>query len=283
MVRFLHPIKSMRSHRVARLRTVRLALAISVIVTGLLATPKAAAAAGEEQEADFAFGWPRWSIALRGLGNLARAEGEFYEFVQMHLFAPRGPQDDPKDPESGLLSFNGPGFAFDVGYAITPRLDYRVGMHFVRAFQPSEMRHFEDSDGLPITQRTTLGQTELSTSFTLALLPRGRAIGNYVWIPGRVVPYVGVGVGVIKYGLTQEGEFVDVEDGTLFDAIITSKGWAGSTHLITGADVRLTPNVSVTMEIDYVQAAGDLEDSFPGFEPIDLAGVRIGTGIRFAF
>ena len=283
MVRFLQPFEPMHANRIARLRSVRFALAAGVIATGLLATPGTAAAAGEEQDADFAFGWPRWSIALRGLQNLARAEGDFYEFVQMHLFAPGNPGEDPKDPESGRFSFNGPGVAFDVGYAITPRLDYRVGMHYLHMFQPSELRHFEGSDNLPIYQDTTLSQTELSTSLTLALLPRGRAIGTYVWIPGRVVPYVGVGVGLIRYGLIQEGEFVDANDGALFSATIESQGWTGSTHFIAGADVRLTPRTSATVEIIYAQAAADLGDAFPEFEPMDLAGVRIEAGIRFAF
>ena len=254
-----------------------------MVATGLLVTPRSAAAAEEEQQADFAFGWPRWSVSIRGAGQRARAEGDFYDYVQEHLFARQSPNDDPKDPAAGHLNFNAPGIALDVGYAVTPRLDVRVGFDYFQAFQPSEMRHFVGSDGLPIEQETTLAQAGLSGSLTLALLPRGQAIGNYVWIPARVVPYVGVGVGMTRYRLSQVGEFVDAVDGALFAAELLSTGWAGATHLIAGADVRLTTSLATTIEISHSRGSGQLTEDFAGFDPIDLSGLRIGAGIRVAF
>ena len=273
----------MRAYPIARGRCVRLALAATVAAAGLLAAPGAAAAAGEERQPDFTFGWPRWSVAIRAIGHLARAEGDFYDFVQEHLFARQSPIDDPTDPAAGRFNFNATGIALHAGYAVAPRLDVRVGVDYVQAFQPSELRHLVGSDGLPIEQETMLAQTELSGSITFALLPRGQAIGSYVWIPGRVVPYVGVGAGLTRYRLTQLGEFVDAVDGTLFAAELVSSGWAGSTHLIAGADVRLTTSVAATVEAHYVRGSADLTDDFAGFEPIDLAGLRVGAGIRLAF
>lgn len=272
----------MRVSRIARVRMVRIALAACVVAAGLLVTPSPASAE-EEQQADFAFGWPRWSVAIRGVGLRAQAEGDIYDFFQEQLFARQSPNDDPTDPAAGHLNFNAPGIAFLVGYAVTPRLDARVGVDYFQAFQPSEQRHFVGSDGLPIEQETTLAQAGLSGSITLALLPRGQAIGNYVWIPARVVPYVGVGVGMTRYKLTQAGEFVDAVDGALFAAQLASTGWAGTTHLIAGADVRLTTSVATTIEISHSRGSGQLTEDFAGFDPIDLSGLRIGAGIRVAF
>ncbi|MXZ72673.1 MAG: hypothetical protein F4Z04_14385 [Acidobacteria bacterium] len=272
----------MRVSRIARVRVIRVALAASVVAAGLLVTPSPASAE-EEQQADFAFGWPRWSVAIRGVGLRARAEGDFYDYVQEHLFARQSPNDDPVNPAAGHLNFNAPGIAFHVGYAVTPRLDARIGVDYFQAFQPSEMRHFVGSDGLPIEQETTLAQAGLGGSITLALLPRGQAIGNYVWIPARVVPYVGVGAGMTRYKLTQVGEFVDFVDGALFTAQVLSTGWAGTTRLIAGADVRLSTSVATTIEISHIRGSGQLMEVFEGFDPIDLSGLRIGAGIRVAF
>ncbi len=273
----------MRVSRIVRVRSVRFALAASMIGAGLLIAPRPAVAAEEEQPADFAFGRPRWSVAIRAIGYQARAEGGFYDFVQDQLFARKSPNDDPADPAAGHLNFNAAGIAFHAGLAVTPRLDVRLGLDYVQAFQPSELRHFEGSDGLPIEQETTLAQAGLSGSITLALLPRGQAIGNYVWIPARVVPYVGVGAGVTRYRLTQLGEFVDAIDGVLFAAELISSGWAGRTQLIAGADVRLTTSMATTVEISYSRGSAELSEDFAGFEPIDLVGVRIGAGLRVAF
>lgn len=273
----------MRVSRTARVRVIRLALAATITFAGLLLTPGPAAAAGEEQQADFAFGWPRWSVAIRGLVHRARAEGDFYEFVQEHLFARQSPADDPRDPTAGHLNFDAPGIALDVGYAVTSRLDVRVGFDYLQAFDPSELRHFEGSDGLPIEQDTTLSQAGLNGSLTLALVPRGQAIGNYVWIPARVVPYVGVGIGMTRYRLRQVGEFVDIVDGSLYAAEVRSAGWAGTTHLIAGADIRLSTNVATTIEISQSRGSGQLREDFEGFDPIDLSGLRIGAGLRVAF
>lgn len=265
-----------------RRRLAALCLVFLVGAGALLGAPDPAGAQ-PRQAPDFAFGRPRWSVAIRPLGHVARAEGDFYDFVQEQLFARRTADDDPTDPAAGRLDFNAPGVAFHVGYSATSRLDVRVGLDYLRSFQPSEMRHFVGSDGLPIEQETRLGQTELSGSITLALLPRGRAIGSFAWIPSRFVPYVGVGAGLTRYRLTQSGEFVDVFDGTIFPADLMSSAWAGSTHVIAGADVRITVSVGATVEVHYVRAAGDLRGDFEGFEPIDLAGIRIGAGIRLAF
>ena len=273
----------MRVSRIARVHGIRLALAATLTSAGLLLTPGPAAAAEEEQRADFAFGWPRWSVAVRGLVHRARAEGDFYEFVQEHLFARQSPADDPKDPAAGRLNFNAPGIALDAGYAVTRRLDVRIGFDYLRSFNPSELRHFVGSDGLPIEQDTTLTQAGLNGSITLALLPRGQAIGSYVWIPARVVPYVGVGIGMTRYQLRQVGEFVDVVDGALYAAEVGSTGWAGTTQLIAGADVRLSTNVATTIEISHSRGSGQLREDFEGFDPIDLSGLRVGAGIRVAF
>ena len=230
---------------------------------------------------DFLFGRPRVSVGLRGLLHRARASSDFYDFANEQLFVRRSPEDDPKNPAHGLLNFDAPGISFDFGFGVTSRLDVRVGVDYAASSNQSETRGFQGSDGLPIEQRTTLSQVDLRGEIAFALAPRGRAIGQYAWVPSRVVPYVGVGLSFVRYDLTQIGEFVD--DLGLFQDSFTSKGWGPGVHLFGGADIRMTRHVYVNAEARYVQASAGLSEDFAGFEPLDLGGLRIGAGVRFAF
>jgi opacity protein-like surface antigen len=230
---------------------------------------------------DFLFGRPRVSLGLRGLLHRARADSDFYDFANDQLFVRRSPEDNPKNPAHGLLNFDAPGISFDFGFGVTSQLDVRVGVDYAASSNQSETRGFQGSDGLPIEQRTTLSQVDLRGEIALALAPRGRAIGQYAWIPSRAVPYVGIGLGFVRYDLTQIGEFVD--DLGIFPDSFTSNGWGPGVHLFGGADIRMTRHVFLNAEARYVQASAGLDEDFAGFEPLDLGGLRIGAGVRFAF
>ncbi len=232
-------------------------------------------------EPDFLFGRPRMSFGLRGLWHRARAGSEFYDFVNEELFVRRSPDDDHDNPDHGLLSFNAPGISFDFGYGITSRLDVRVGVDYAMSFNESELRNWIGRDGLPYTQRTELSQTGIRGELAFALAPRGRAIGQYAWIPSRVVPYVGAGVGFVRHNLLQAGEFVD-EIG-YFEDTFTSKGWGTGVHLFGGADIRMTRHAFLNAEVRHVEAGGELGADFGGFDPLDLGGLRISAGVRFVF
>ena len=115
-----------------------------------------------------------------------------------------------------------------------------------------------------------------------ALTPRGRSIGQYVWIPSAVVPYVGAGGGLVRYGTLMNGRFVDVVDYTIFSDAIQSQGWTPSVHAFGGVDFRLTRHVLLTTEARYAWATAKLDGVLAGFDH-DLAGLRISAGVRFVF
>ena len=232
-------------------------------------------------EPDFLFGRPRFSIGIRGLLHRARAGSDFYDFVNEELFVRRSSDDDHKNPNHGLLNFDAPGIGFDFGLGVTSRLDVRIGVDYAKSLNESELRDFIGEDGLPFTQRTELSQVELRGESVLALAPRGRAIGQYAWIPSRVVPYVGAGLGFARYDLVQAGEFVD--DLGYFEDAFGSKGWGPALYLFGGADVRMSRQVYLNVEVRHVQASAELGPDYERYEPLDLGGLRIGAGVRFAF
>lgn len=243
------------------------------------------AAAAQRQappaDPDFLFGQPRVSVGVRGLLHRARAGSDFYDFANEQLFVPRSADDDPKNPAHGLLNFDAPGIDFDFGYGVASRLDVRFGLAYNESRNASELRNFIGSDGLPIEQSTALSQIEVRAEVAVALTPRGRAIGQYAWIPSRVVPYAGAGIGFVRYDLEQSGEFVD--DLGLFEDIYASNDSGMGIHLFGGADIGMTRRLFLNVEIRHVRASATLARDFEGFDPIDLGGLRIGGGVRFVF
>ena len=235
---------------------------------------KEAAAAQREaaqREPGFLFGRPGNSVGLRLNWNRARAESDVHDFLTETLTL------EPRD-------FDALGVAFDLGFAVTPRLDVRFGIDFVKTPDTnSEFREFIGSDDLPIAQDTTLAQTDFNGSVSFALTPRGRSIGQYAWIPSAVVPYVGAGVGMQRYGLDLVGEFVDAATFEIFDDHLEANGWAPSVHLFGGADIRLLQRLFLTAEARYVRATAEPAGAFEGFDALDLSGIRAAVGIRFLF
>ena len=231
---------------------------------------------------DFRFGQPRFSVAFRGLQLRPRATGELHSLLRESFFVRTGPEDDPLDPTAGRMNFDATGVGFDIGFGAGSRLETRVGVDYALVRALTEDRYNEDEFGLPIEQDTELAQWSVHGELALALMPRGRAIGQYVWIPSAVVPYVGAGAGFFRYSTVMDGRFVDVIDFTIFSERIESQGWAPSVHAFGGVDFRLTRNVLLTTEARYAWATAELDGVLAGFEH-DLTGLRISAGVRFVF
>ena len=266
----------MRAHR-------RLALCATIAVLIGAGRPVVVSAdgadggTGEQASPDFLFGRPGTSVGVRGQWFSARAGRERFD-----------PETDLYDFLTETLTleqrdFNAPGIGIDVGFALWSRLDARAGLDFTSTLTRSEYRDLFESGIIPIEQDTTLSQLELTGSIVLAILPRGRAIGQYTWIPNRVVPYIGAGVGLMRYEVEQLGDFVDFLDRSIFTARLESSAWTPSTHVLGGADIRLMRQLFLTGEARYVWADAKVTRDFTGFDPIDLTGLRISAGIRFVF
>ena len=219
---------------------------------------------------DFLFGRPSATIGVRALWRRARADSEIFDFTQGLLTLEKG-------------DFSGPGIMVDVAFPVSGRLDLLFGFEFSGSSALSEYRDLVEDNDLPIEQVTSFDQVNLTGSVEFALLPRGRKIGRYAWIPSRVVPYVGGGGGTLWYEFVQDGDFVDFDDFSIFTARLTSSGWTPSAHVSGGVDVKLTQRFYVSGEVRYVWAQTDLSRDFIDFDEIDLTGLRMTGGIQFVF
>ena len=222
---------------------------------------------------DFLFGAPNGSVAVRGGWVLAGAGSDIFSFVERELTIDK---DD----------FNTYSLGGDIAFALSPRVDIVAGADWQRVAIDSEYRDFVDNDRLPIEQRTSLQQMNLTGSIRFALASKGREISNLAWVPRSVVPYVGVGGGAMWYEFKQAGDFIDALDPppqAIFSDVFTSKGWTPSAHVFGGVDLKLYRQWYLTLDGRYVWADADLGSDFDGFEPIDLSGFRFGAGINVLF
>lgn len=240
------------------------------ILAALSLTGGVGVSRAQEPSADFLFGRPRGSIAARGSWHGAAATSDIYDFFTEQLTIEKG------DFDSFL-------FGTDASFAVASRIDLVAGFEITRASMTSEYRDFEDENGLPIVQDTRLTIVPLTVSARLYLTPRGREISRYAFVPSRVRPYVGGGVGVVWYELEQVGDFVDFVDLGIFTSAFRSSGWGFASHAFGGVEVGLTPRWFLSMEGRYLWSDADLGEDYVSFEPIDLSGARVGAGIGFSF
>jgi hypothetical protein len=249
------------------------------VVLVLLASTTASAAPDEQnlpapqaphRDPDFFFGRPDGSFAVRGNWLFSHAGSDWYDFVTDQLTLDKG-------------SFNAPGVTFEAGFSLSPRFDVIGGVEVSNAWSSSEYRRYVDNNRLPITQTTQLQGTTISGSVKYALIPRGHEVGSVAWVPTTFVPYVGAGAGAHWYKLSQQGDFVDFVDLSVFTDVFRSTGWSPSAHVFGGADIKVYKRLYVSVEARYQWAKGDLGVDWIGFDPIDLSGLSVGSGINVVF
>ena len=233
-------------------------------------SPPPSAPVADFGSADFLFGRPRGSVGFRGNWLFARANSEWYSFVTDQLSLSR------KD-------FNAPGFAADVGFAVSRRADAVFAVEYNQSTTESEYRHFVDNNRLPINQTTRLWTTGLSGSVKFALVERGLEVSRLAWVPKHIVPYVGAGGGALRYDLQQYGDFVDFRTLRVFPSTLTSAGWAPMVQAFAGVDVLVLKRVYVTLDGRYQWSNATLGNNWVDFDPIDLAGFKLAAGASFVF
>jgi hypothetical protein len=101
---------------------------------------------------------------------------------------------------------------------------------------------------------------------------------------GKFQPYVGAGVGVLRWRYTEVGDFVD-SSFTIFSARYASSGTAVGPILLGGAKVPLGGDIyALTLELRYQDGLGTLDPTqkFAGSK-IDLSGLstKFGFLVRF--
>jgi hypothetical protein len=223
-----------------------------------------------DRNADFLFGRPRASIGLRGSWVFASAGSDVFDFVTRQLTLEKE-------------HFNTPAFAADVAFNVTSRLQVEAGVEIARMQRASEYRDFVDNNLLPIEQTTALNTTHIIGGIRYALTPRGREVSRLVWVPTKLVPYVGAGAGAVLYQFRQYGDFVDFVDNSIFYGSFRSQAWAPTAHVFGGIDVQLYRGLFATVQGRYTKASGRLSSDFVDFDPIDLSGFRMSGGINLLF
>jgi hypothetical protein len=243
----------------------RFLVALAVVLAVAAASPATA-----QPAPDFLFGRPNGMVGVRSGLLFPSAGSDLFTFVQDQLTLER------KD-------FNAPAIGVDVELAMTTRASAVIGFEFSKSSKNSEYRDFVDNQRLPIAQTTSLREMNLSGSVKVALTPRGREISSRAWIPAAVTPSVGAGGGILQYQFLQFGDFVDVEDFSVFPDTFRSSGWTPSAHVFGGVDVKLWRRLYLSGEGRYLWSKAELSRDFSGFDPIDLAGFKATAGLHYMF
>lgn len=251
--------------------------ASAAILAAILALPTVASAQGGP---GFLFRRPVLSIGFRAGYAVPRAGGDLFDQT-LDAFIPSG-----ADTLSSL-SFNSPYLGGEVAIRPWTRWDIAASFGWMRSRSISEYRRFvEDisaTESLPIEQETTFQVVTGTVGAKYYLQERGRSVGSLAWVPYRLAPYVGAGIGVSSYRFRQDGDFVDQTTFVISSDYLESSGegfiWYGS----VGADLLLMKNALLTAEARYSFSNAGVAGSYDGFGDIDLAGLQlmIGMGLQF--
>lgn len=236
-----------------------LAIALALAIPG---------ASGSAQIAGngYLFHAPYATIGVRGGYSAASAGSDVFDDVTSRLTLNKS--------DFGSLTIGA-----DIAFSITSKLDLMLDAGYSRSNHKSEFRDFVDNNDLPIQQTTSFERIPFTANLKLHLASTGRSIGQFAWIPSRIVPYVGGGIGVMKYRFKQEGDFVDFNTNAVFPSTLDGQNWAFMEQAMAGLDYNFSSMLGVTLDARYLHARGDLGTAFSGYDKIDLSGVSASVGL----
>lgn len=238
------------------------------LLAATAATPDSAVA----QEADFLFRTP--SVTFGFFGGMNRTAGESQVFAETRDLLTIGPRD-----------FDSPAFRGELAVRVTPRVDIAFDVGHMRTEIDSEFRDFVEEVGgqdVPIRQTTTLSQVPATLSGKYYLRDRGRSVGRFAWIPSVWAPYVGAGIGVVRYDFRQRGDFVLEETLEIVTATLQSQATGPAFQLLGGAEVSLGPRFLIVGDLRYRWAKATMKDDWVELDDIDLSGLlgTVGLAVR---
>ena len=244
-------------------RSIRSALLVTALLIGT-ASSAFAQAAGD----GYLFHRPTVTLSARAGYSHANAGSDVFDDVTSDLTLDRG-------------DFSSVAFGGDLAAHVSERVSVVLSAGYSRSKHGSEFRDFVDNDDLPIEQTTTFERIPLTVNLRLNLASPGRSIGRLAWIPNRIVPYVGAGVGAMRFRFKQEGDFVNFNTNAVFPSVILAKEWALVGQGMAGVDYNVSPRLGISFDARYLHARGDLGPAFTGYERIDLSGVTGTIGLSF--
>lgn len=249
-----------------------LALVLAWIVPGALhaSPPGDTIPPARQRSADFLFHTPYVTLGLHGGVSFLRGGGDVLGDA-MDIFT------------LGHRDFYAGTFGADVGIWINSQLDAVLGLSYARSSKRSEYRDYVGTDNLPIQQTTSLSRVPLTASLRYYLLPRGRSVGRFAWVPSAVVPYVGGGGGWVYYSFRQVGEFVDYQTLDIVNDRLHSSGWTPTAQVFAGVDYSLGRRAVLSAEARYDWASATPSRDYLGYDSIDLSGLQTTLGISWRF
>ena len=232
-----------------------------------LALPETAHAQGGD---GFLFKTPSVSIKFETGYGFQRASSEIFDFTRDQLTV-------------GRRDFDSPYVGGEIAFRAADRWDLFLSVGHQSSSVASEFRDWVDADDLPIEQVTELRLIPAVMGAKYYLKERGRAVGQFAWIPTTMAPFVGGGVGVMSYRFEQTGDFIDFETLDVFPDRFTSEGTTFLARASAGVDISLGKQFLFTAEGRYGWASGDLGLDFSGFDAMDLDGFQLVGGLAVRF
>ena len=244
-------------------RSIQLALVTAALLAG--AGTSSAQSAGD----GFLFHSPDVTLSLRAGYSRADAGSDVFDDVTSNLTLNR------RDFSS--LTVGG-----DFAFHVAKRVDVVLSGGYSRSNHKSEFRDFVDNNDLPIEQTTTFERLPVTANLRFNLSQPGRTIGSLAWIPNRIVPYVGAGVGAMRYRFRQDGDFVDFNTNAVFPSVLDSEGWALVGQAMAGVDYNFSPRLGLSLDARYMHAKGELDPQrYKGYDKLDLSGTAATIGLSF--
>ena len=185
--------------------------------------------------------------------------------------------------------FAGPYVGGDLAVRVSERWDVSLTGGWARGNGPSEYRDLIEcsvvanpcpaQNQLPIEQETTFETASGAIGGRYYFSDRGRSVGRFAWVPSRISPFVGGGVGMMWYDFQQRGDFVDFQTYDIYGDDLQTSGSGASVYGSAGVDISIGRQFYLTGEARYNLASAGVRDSYSLYDRMDLSGLQLTTGI----
>ena len=238
-------------------------IALTLALAAALTLPTVVAAQGGP---GFLFNRPRVSIGIRTGYTVPRAESTIFQdaFQQFKLNG---------------WDMSSPYLGGELAVRLSERWDVALSSGWARSRSPSEYREWVDQDLLPIEQETTFQTVSATVGGRYYFSDRGRSIGRFAWVPSRLAPFVGAGVGYTWYDFEQKGDFVDFQTLDIVGDELSTDGSGATAYAAVGADLSVGKQFYLSGEARYNLASGGVRGEYSGYDGIDLSGLQVTAGI----
>lgn len=217
-------------------------------------------------------------------GLLLPASGYAQQSLNLYLGGYVPTSEDSRDKQDVLwnnldfLSFNIKDFnAATVGaeylVGLSDNFEGGLGIGVYSRTVPSVYANYVNANGSEIEQDLKLRMVPFTA--TVRWLPLGHSAG--------VEPYFGAGVAIVNFRYSENGQFVDFTDGSIFRDNFVGKGTATGPTVLGGIRFPVGA-LSVGGEVRWQHAIGDLptDQGFAG-DKIDLGGFNYLATFKIRF